>query len=277
MQMLREVESAVSRLREGLPKEAEDADMEEPMKTAELFQAEFVVPVRRLQPPSASYSATGAEPSDDGGITGDERLAAKDKEGELTGLQDDEGQAFEAPAGEPQKVVAALQELDDSDAEPECKSGSTYDEFGVRYPNKPLRLWRTARDRATWLADVRRAELAGSISGAVFCAATLLDRSQPLTIRLANFARMAAVAAQAGGGVEGVSEAVPGGEAHAGASLGLRSSKRLRESASSAGELSPNDREPAAPVKVRCTMASAWGLCLVMVMSRGELKDKLST
>lgn len=83
-------------------------------------------------------------------------------------------------------MVAALEELDDSDAEPESKSGSTYDELGNRYPNKPLRLWRTRRDRTVWLKDVRRAELMDSASGMVFCCATLLDRARPMAVRIQN-------------------------------------------------------------------------------------------
>ena len=83
-------------------------------------------------------------------------------------------------------MVAALEELDDSDAEPESKSGSTYDELGNRYPNKPLRLWRTRRDRTVWLKDVRRAELMGSASGMVFCCAMMLDRARPMAVRIQN-------------------------------------------------------------------------------------------
>jgi hypothetical protein len=237
----------VSRLREGLPKEADDSNMEEPIKAAELLQAEFVVPSRPPQP-SASCSAVGAEASEDGCAASDEGPAGK---GDGTGIEDEETQDM---PWEPQKVVAALQEMDDSDAEPECKSGSTYDEFGVRYPNKPLRLWRTARDRAAWLADVRRAELVGSVSGAAYCAATLLDRSQPLTIRLANFARLAATPA---GGAELESEAALETLQTEGtcagtpqASLGLRSSKRLRDSGASASDTTPNHMSTAAPAKV---------------------------
>ena len=108
------------------------------------------------------------------------------------------------------QVVAALEELDDSDAEPESKSGSTYDEFGNRYPNKPLRLWRTRRDRTVWLKDVRRAELMGSASGLVFCCAMVLDRARPMAVRIQN--RMnaqraeraaRAVSAASGGGGRG--------------------------------------------------------------------------
>jgi hypothetical protein len=114
--------------------------------------------------------------------------------------------------GDGLQVVAALEELDDSDAEPESKSGSTYDEFGNRYPNKPLRLWRTRRDRAVWQKDVHRAELMGSASGIVFCCATMLDRAQPMAVRIQNrmsaqrAERAAARAVSTVSGVDGVED-----------------------------------------------------------------------
>ena len=207
------------RVREGLPRDADDAHMVEPVRAAEVFQAEFVAAPRR---PRAGGGASAAEEGS--------RAASEERaDGGGGGGEEDTDEG-----GDERKVVAALAELDDSDAEPECKSGSTYDEFGVRYPNKPMRLWRTARDRATWLADLRRAELTGSLDGAAFCAAILLDRSQPLTVRLANFARAARerqaveeVAAADEGGT-----AVDGGEVELAtdAGLGLRSSKRPRHS-----------------------------------------------
>ena len=120
-------------------------------------------------------------------------LAAADKTpgaGDASGDDDGGDGDGAAESGPVRKVVAALVEVDDSDAEPDCKSGSTYDALGNRFPNKPLRLWRTARDRITWHKELRRAEMADSLNGALFCSVMLLDRAQPLTVRLRNIKRM---------------------------------------------------------------------------------------
>lgn len=235
LQMLRESERVIARLREGLPRDAGDDSLVQPLADAETYQAEFVLPVRRRRRAVEAAAANGATrdeadggnggTSNNGGVSNsgahgcgstsrgasEERASAREgsaDEGAVGGSAagggvgggdkgddgGDEGDGGEGGDGdgERRKVVAALAELDDSDAEPDHKSGSTYDEHGNRYPNKPLRLWRTARDRATWHKELRRVEMAESLSGALFCAAALLDRSQPLTIRLRNMARMAA-------------------------------------------------------------------------------------
>eukprot|EP00892_Ulva_mutabilis_P000579 jgi/Ulvmu1/10521/UM064_0059.1 len=159
----REVEAAVCRLSEGLPKEADDANMVEPVQEVEVFRAEFVLPA----PPKGEDAEAAAE----GGAPG-------------TPCDSSEGDAGTAAgaARASQQVVSALEELDDSDAEPESKSGSTYDEAGNRYPNKPLRIWRTRRDRTVWLKELRRAELAENLPGLVMCCAALLDRSRPMQV-----------------------------------------------------------------------------------------------
>ena len=235
--MLRETERVTCRLREGLPRDAGDDSLVQPMHDAEMFQAEFVLPSKRRRrnvenvlaaDAQQTEAADGAGPSSaaNGLASGSEQPGATEREGSAAprgestaggaendrdsqddGSGDERGDADrgDGEGGEgrpPRKVVAALAELDDSDAEPDCKSGSTYDEHGNRYPNKPLRLWRTARDRATWHKELRRAELAGSLSSALFCAAALLDRSQPITIRLRNMARMARERAAAAAAAE---------------------------------------------------------------------------
>jgi hypothetical protein len=227
--MLRHTESIVCRFRDGLPRDAGDQHLEQPLRDAELYQAEFVLPSRRRTKQAClrrASDAPGHAPQGDDLYTADQgRSRATSEDATVIdsataedtpapeaaeGVEDETGRDRDnmgggqverctAPSGEVQaaacKVVAALAELDDSDAEPDCKSGSTFDEHGNRYPNKPLRLWRTARDRVTWHKDLRRAELADSLSGGLFCSAVLLDRSQPLTIRLRNMMRMAAATA----------------------------------------------------------------------------------
>lgn len=164
MQAARGVETTVCRLSEGLPKEADDANMVEPVQEVEVFRAEFVLPA-----PPKGEDADGAV---DGGTPGTPHDSS----------EGDAGLAHGA-ARINQQVVSALEELDDSDAEPESKSGSTYDEAGNRYPNKPLRIWRTRRDRTVWLKELRRAELAENLPGLVMCCAALLDRSRPMQVR----------------------------------------------------------------------------------------------
>lgn len=160
------VEAAVCRFSEGLPKEADDANMVEAVQEAEVFRAEFVLPA----PPKGEDADAAAE----AGALGTPQAS----EGEVAGAA--------GTARTSQQVVSALEELDDSDAEPESKSGSTYDEAGNRYPNKPLRIWRTRRDRTVWMKELRRAELAENLPGLVFCCAALLDRSRPMQV-LYNF------------------------------------------------------------------------------------------
>lgn len=165
VQAARTVEAAVCRFSEGLPKEADDANMVEPVQEVEVFRAEFVLPA----PPKGEDVDVAAEPGPPGTPHGS-------SEGDAVG-----GAAATRTS---QQVVSALEELDDSDAEPESKSGSTYDEAGNRYPNKPLRIWRTRRDRTVWLKELRRAELADNLPGLVFCCAALLDRSRPMQVLL---------------------------------------------------------------------------------------------
>ncbi|BDA50716.1 probable tyrosine-protein kinase BAZ1B at N-terminal half [Coccomyxa sp. Obi] len=97
--------------------------------------------------------------------------------------EEDEAGAPARPRPRRPKYVTPVDELDESDAE------------AAQRDSRRIGLWRSARERAVWLLDVQRAEAAGSVAAAAYATVVLRDRMQPLlhrmAKRLARAARMA--------------------------------------------------------------------------------------
>ncbi|GBF98583.1 hypothetical protein Rsub_11308 [Raphidocelis subcapitata] len=77
------------------------------------------------------------------------------------------------------KLVAPLEELDDSDIEAEerYRIKRQHEKAGEPVPPPLIRLWRTPRERGVWLRDVRRALIDAAPGGVAYCAAALADRA----------------------------------------------------------------------------------------------------
>jgi hypothetical protein len=266
---LLEFEKELAALGDGLPKGASDEELAEVVKEADIYEAEFVLPVSEAE--LAGTAGEGGEEGqedmggeggdanggsgkgegglgqqqqsqgvggggDGGGVEGVEgqqqpqlslpagggrvkmRPATKagvsaaavdgDAGGGATAMDIDRGAAGGGPnaalgapspgvkqeqqqsweqeeggeedAGPLTKLVSPLEELDDSDVEAEKRyqEKRAAEKACEPVPPPPAVVWRSVRERAVWLKDVRRALLSNCIGGAAYATSSLVDRAQ---------------------------------------------------------------------------------------------------
>ena len=255
---LLEFEGELSALGDGVPKGASDEELAEVVKEADIYEAEFVLPVSEAEL-AATAAEAGEEGQDGPGLEGgDEKGGGEEGQQQLQGVGDGgggeggegqpqqqlalpagggrvkmrpatkagapaavdvDGGAGAAPmdidrgfamtaggapspsakgikreqqeggeqeegdeedAGPQTKLVSPLEELDDSDVEAEKRyqEKRAAEKACEPVPPPPAVVWRSVRERAVWLKDVRRALLSNCIGGAAYAAAALVDRAQ---------------------------------------------------------------------------------------------------